>query len=74
MEKVVPVGSEGSVVVGCSQGFLTFSLTHKHASGEVTVQVKESADYFLDKLAALIPGVWDDAILAIMKDTLKKLP
>ena len=73
MEKEIAIGPEGKAKIAVVAGKLVFTISHVHASGEVSLVVTESADYFLDELAKLIPGVWDDAVIALAKDAIKKI-
>lgn len=66
----VKLGSEGDVKVGIEGGKLVLSLVHVHASGEVTLVVKEDAKYFLEKLKAVIPGNWDDLVINVIEGAL----
>ncbi len=68
-----PLGSEGVVGVKFENGKLVLELAHNHASGSVKLVVTEDPAYFLDKLAAAIPGVWDDAAIAVAKQAIAKL-
>ena len=68
-----PLGSEGEVKVEVKKGKFIISLVHDHGSGKASLLVEEDLAYFLDKLAAQIPGVLDDAILALVKDAVLKL-
>jgi hypothetical protein len=67
------LGPEGSVSLKFEDGKAKLALKHEHASGAVSLLVEEDAGYFLDKLAAAIPGAWDDAALAILKGLVKGL-
>ncbi len=68
-----PVGKEGAVSVKFEDGKLVLELAHNHASGTVKLVVTENPAYFLDKLAAAIPGVWDDAAIAVAKQAIAAL-
>lgn len=74
MEKEIAFGSEGSVDFKFSAGRLVVEVKHSHASGEAMIVVSEDVSYFIDKLAAAIPGTMDDAILALIKSAIKALP
>lgn len=65
------IGGEGELVLKIKDGNLLISVMHdgKGSGGGLEYVVK--TDYFLDKLAALIPGQIDDAIINIMKAALK---
>jgi hypothetical protein len=73
MEKDIALGPEGQLALKLDGGMLVLEVTHKHASGELSVVAKENPDYFIDKLAALIPGKADDMAFAILKAALKGL-
>lgn len=73
MEKDIALGPEGQLALKLEDGKLVIEVKHVHASGEVSVVAKEDAGYFMDKLAALIPGQLDDAIIALIKGALKAL-
>lgn len=68
-----PIGKEGALEIDVVGGQIVVSATHKHASGEVTLTATEDVGYFLDKLAAKIPGAVDDAIIGVIKAALKAL-
>lgn len=67
------LGSEGSYALSVQDGKLMLTVSHAHASGSVSIIVQEDAGYFLDKLAALIPGTFDDVLIGLAKDALKRL-
>lgn len=71
MEKDIALGPEGQLVMKLEGGKVVISLSDVHASGSVSLSVSEDAGYFLDKLAALIPGTIDDALIAVIKAALK---
>jgi hypothetical protein len=73
MQKDFPLGTEGKMVLKVEAGKLVIEAIHSHKSGEVKVSISENPDYFLDLLANLIPGVWDDAVIALAKDAIKRL-
>lgn len=68
-----PLGAEGSLKVKIEGGKLIIEAKHNHASGDIVLSVSEDAGYFFDALANAIPGVIDDAILGIIKESVKKL-
>jgi hypothetical protein len=70
-EKSVALGAEGSLNIKLENGKLVIEVKHVHASGEVVLRAVENPDYFLDKLAAAIPGSFDDAVIAIAKSAIK---
>lgn len=67
------LGNEGEYVVEIVAGKLKLKLIHNHASGAASLEVVEDAGYFFDKLAAAVPGVLDDAFLALLKEAVKKI-
>jgi hypothetical protein len=67
------IGKEGTLDIDVVGGQIVLSAKHVHASGEVVITAKEDVGYFLDKLAAKIPGAVDDAIIAVIKSALKAL-
>lgn len=67
------IGKEGAIEVDVVGGQIVLSAKHVHASGEVVITAKEDVGYFLDKLAAKIPGAVDDAIIGVIKAALKAL-
>lgn len=71
MDKAIAIGAEGSLDLKLEGGKLVIVGKHVHASGEIDLSISEDAGYFLDKLAALIPGQIDDAVIAIIKAALK---
>lgn len=73
MEKDIALGTEGQLALKLEAGMLIMEAKHVHASGEAAVVLKEDVGYFLDKIAALIPGQWDDAAFALVKQALKGL-
>lgn len=67
------IGEEGALTVKLEGGKLLVAISHVHASGAVSVSAEEDAGYFFDKLAEAIPGVFDDVIIGLIKDAVKKL-
>lgn len=68
-----PIGSEGNFDLAFTGGKVILTVKHTHASGEVSILVSEDAGYFLDKLAAKIPGTVDDAIFAVLKSAIQSV-
>ena len=68
-----PIGNEGELSIMLAGGKLVIQLAHAHASGSVLFTVEQDAGYFIDKLAEAIPGVMDDALLALIKEAIQKL-
>jgi hypothetical protein len=50
------IGPEGKVDVSIEAGKILISLTHIHASGQVTIQVTEDLKYFLEILKPKLPA------------------
>lgn len=73
MELDKKIGAEGDVKLAVQNGKLIITAAYEGASGEVTLAVAEDIGYFLDKLAALIPGTVDDAVIAVIKEALKAI-
>jgi hypothetical protein len=73
MEKDIQLGTEGDLKVKVEGGMLILEISHKHASGELSLVAKEDIGYFLDKVSAQIPGSVDDMVFAVVKTTLKGL-
>lgn len=67
------LGPETDFEVEVKQGNLVFSSQTSTEGVSATVAIGVKSDYFLDKLAALIPGTFDDAVLALAKQALKNL-
>lgn len=67
------IGAEGKITIELAQGKIVIKAYHDHKSGVVSFVAEEKADYFLDKLAEAIPGVLDDALIALIKDAVAKL-
>lgn len=55
-----PIGKEGDLSLKVEDGQLVLEAKHNHASGSVSLVVKESPRYFAEKLKALVPGTFDD--------------
>lgn len=60
----VKLGSEGDVKVGVEGGKLVLVIHHVHASGEVSIVVKEDVKYFLEKVKAVVPN-WADVLIDV---------
>lgn len=68
------LGTEGLLVLKLSQGKLVLELNHAHKSGKAGLVVEQDASYFLDKLAELIPGQIDNAVIELLKAAVKAQP
>lgn len=67
------LGAEGKAKLEIAGGKLILSVSYdsKGLDGEVKLAV--DSDYFIDELAAKIPGQLDDAIFSVLKQALKQL-
>lgn len=66
----IALGPEGLADLKLEGGMLILTFVHKHASGEVTITVKENAKYFLEKLKVAIPGKLDDVVIDVIEGAL----
>lgn len=68
-----PLGSEGNVklVIGGGKLKLVAEYDSKGLDGSVSLAV--DSDYFIDELAAKIPGQIDDLVFGVLKQALKQL-
>lgn len=64
---------EANAKVVISEGKLSLMAVLDTAGMDASVVVSVDTDYFLDELAAKIPGTMDDAIIAVLKAALKSL-
>jgi len=64
LEKEVDIGPEGKLDVKVEGGKLIISVTHVHASGQVSLIATEDAKYFLEKLKSVLPPWASIAIAA----------
>lgn len=65
------LGGDGSLDLKLVGGDLVLVVSHASKGADANLQVKVRSDYFIDKLAAVIPGAVDDAILQVLKAALK---
>jgi hypothetical protein len=65
------LGAETDLQLKLVDGVLKVGVVYMGKGVGATVSVDVSSDYFLDKLAALIPGKLDDSIIGILKMALK---
>ena len=65
------LGSEGEYSLKLVGGKVVFELAHQSGAVAAGVKAELDPDYFIDKLAEMIPGEVDDAIFAIIKGALK---
>lgn len=67
-----PIGPEASYDVKLVEGKLVIVAKYDGAETDAELAIKVDAGLFMDKLAALIPGTIDDAIIAVIKGALLK--
>jgi hypothetical protein len=67
------VSKEVDFEVDMKDGKLRLVFAYDGKGLDTGLYVDLEPDYFLDKLAALIPGELDDAVLAMVKSALKAL-
>lgn len=74
MEKTIAEITKGEVVLDVKlvTGKLVITTKYDGKGANAGVYLELEADYFLDKLAAAIPGQMDDAVIAMIKGLLKK--
>jgi len=65
------LGSEGKLLLKLEGGKLMLSVVYDGKGVDGSVNISADSDYFMDKLAELIPGKVDDAIINILKVALK---
>jgi hypothetical protein len=65
------IGSDGKYDLELVEGKLKLTVAYDAGGVEAGVSVALNPDYFLDKLAAVIPGQVDDAVIALLKAALK---
>lgn len=70
IDKQIPLGPEGNLDVKLEDGKLVLTISHVHASGQISVVATEDAKYFLEKLKVLIPGTIDDYLINILEVSL----
>lgn len=74
MEKVIvggAVGPEAHVDLKLKDGAVVVAVVYKGVDGFASVEVGLLPDAFLDKLKAMIPGSFDDAVIEALKAALK---
>lgn len=64
------IGSVGKYDVEFKDGFLVLEADASYAIGSTGIVQKIGAGAVLDALAKAIPGVWDDAAIALVKKAL----
>lgn len=65
------IGAEAKVDVKVEKGVIRVEFAYDGKGGGAGLFATISTDYFLDKLAAAIPGQIDDAVIGIIKAALK---
>lgn len=74
MDKVLketPIGSEGKLKIEVKEGKLLLALEYDGKGLDGQFGLALDPEYFVDLLAAAIPGQLDDALLALLKTALK---
>lgn len=66
------LGPEATYDVKLVEGKLVIAAKYDGAETDAELKVAIDAGLFMDKLAALIPGTIDDAIIAVIKGALLK--
>ncbi len=69
MEKAI--GSEGDFSLDLVEGKILITAKYAGKGGDAELKVNVAPDYFIDKLAAMIPGTMDDMVLNLLKGALK---
>lgn len=67
------IGKSGELDLKIEGGKLVLSFGWQEGAVGANVSAQADPDYFIDKLAALIPGSVDDAIFGIIKGALKSI-
>lgn len=67
------LGSEAKFDIEVKAGEVLLSLEYAGHQARAKLEGGVSVDVFLDKLAAKIPGVFDDALINVAKAALKAL-
>lgn len=67
------IGAEGHVKIVIKDGKIALVGTEITKGVGIDISVSVSVDYFLDELAKLIPGTFDDSIISIAKAALRQL-
>lgn len=67
------LGAEGKVKLVLEQGKVKLVAEYDSKGLDGKVEMAVDSDYFIDELAAKIPGQLDDAIFAVLKQALKSL-
>jgi hypothetical protein len=65
------LGEDGDFKIEVKEGKLILSAGYMNEGLGASLGIQVSPDYFIDKLAAAIPGEIDDAVLSILKAALK---
>lgn len=66
------LGPEAKYDVKLEAGKLVVSAKYDGAETDAEIKISIDAGMFMDKLAAVIPGEIDDAIIAVLKQALLK--
>lgn len=65
------IGPEAKYKVSLDAGKLIIAMGYDGVEADAEMSIKLEVDLFLDKVAALIPGKIDDAVIAMLKGALK---
>lgn len=71
MELQKEIGPEVDLELKVEEGKVIVAVKYGGSGAEGKVEVALKAEYFLDKLAAAIPGQLDDAVIAAIKAAIK---
>lgn len=74
MDKVLTekeLGSEGALKIEVVEGKVKLTLKYDSKGLDADLALLLESDYFIDKLAAAIPGQIDDMVLELLKKALK---
>lgn len=73
MEKELVFSKEAKMDFEFKNGKIIITLAYEGEGAGASVGFHAGSDYFLDKLAAAIPGTIDDSVIALAKIALKTL-
>ena len=73
MEKNIVDGAELDVNFKIEGGKIVLMPNYAGNGGYAKLEVGVDAEYFLKELAKKIPGVWDDAVIAVAIQAIKAL-
>lgn len=70
IDKLIPLGPEGTLDIKLEGGKVILTVSHVHASGSLSLVATEDAKYFLELLKKAIPGNWDDLVISVVEGAL----